>query len=53
MCALQREPWPFAGKVTADQVKLILGEKGNVWPDSILLDANEAGGVQDGSEVFY
>lgn len=32
-------PCPFTGKVTADQVKLVLGEKGNVWPASILPDA--------------
>lgn len=33
------EPCPFAGRVTADQIKLVLGEKGNVWPASILPDA--------------
>ncbi len=33
------EPCPFTGKVTADQVKLVLGERGNVWPLSILPDA--------------
>lgn len=26
------EPCPFAGRVTADEVKLVLGEKGNVYP---------------------
>jgi hypothetical protein len=33
------EPCPFTGKVTADQVKLVLGEKVNIWPLSILPDA--------------
>lgn len=29
------EPCPFAGKVTADQIKIVLGEVGDVWPGSI------------------
>lgn len=33
------EPCPFTGRVTADQVKLVLGERGNIWPLSILPDA--------------
>lgn len=35
------EPCPFTGKVTADQIKLILGQRGNIWPLSILPDAIE------------
>lgn len=33
------EPCPFTGRVTADQIKVVLGEKGNIWPASILPDA--------------
>ncbi len=29
------EPCPFAGVVTADQVKLALGELLDIWPESI------------------
>ena len=29
------KPCPFAGVVTADQVKLALGELLDIWPDSI------------------
>ena len=29
------EPCPFAGKVTADQVKIALGELLDIWPESI------------------
>ena len=29
------KPCPFAGKVTADQVKLALGEMLDIWPKSI------------------
>jgi hypothetical protein len=29
------QPCPFAGVVTADQVKLALGERLNIWPASI------------------
>lgn len=29
------EPCPFAGVVTADQVKIALGEHLDVWPESI------------------
>ena len=33
---LQLKPRPFAGKVTADQVKIVLGEVGDIWPVSII-----------------
>jgi hypothetical protein len=29
------KPCPYAGVVTADQVKLVLGEMLDIWPDSI------------------
>jgi hypothetical protein len=29
------EPCPFAGRVTSDQVKIALGEFGDIWPESI------------------
>lgn len=29
---LNVKPCPFAGKITADQITMILGEVGNVWP---------------------
>jgi hypothetical protein len=29
------EPCPFFGVLTADQVKMALGEHGDIWPDSI------------------
>ena len=32
------EPCPFAGVVTADQVKEVLGVIGDVWPIGILAD---------------
>jgi hypothetical protein len=32
------EPCPFAGKVTADQVKIALGELLDIWPASIADD---------------
>lgn len=28
-------PCPFEGKVTADQIKLALGEHGGIWPKRI------------------
>jgi hypothetical protein len=37
------EPCPFAGKVTADQVKIALGELLDIWPASIALDVALAG----------
>lgn len=33
------EPCAFAGRVTPDQVKLALGEFGDIWPESIREDA--------------
>jgi hypothetical protein len=33
------EPCPFAGKVTAEQVKIALGELLDIWPASIAVDA--------------
>jgi len=33
------EPSAFAGHVTADQVKLALGEHGDIWPKRIRADA--------------
>lgn len=38
------EPCPFAGHVTVDQVKHVLGETGDIWPLSIaalVIAANE------------
>jgi hypothetical protein len=35
------EPCPVEGRITEDQVKLALGEHGNVWPVAILSDALE------------
>ena len=29
------EPSPFTGAVTADEIKIALGEKANVWPEKI------------------
>lgn len=36
------EPCPFFGVVTADQVKIALGEHGDIWPDSIRADVEQA-----------
>jgi hypothetical protein len=33
------EPCPFHGRITTDQVKIVLGEVGNIWPRSIVDDA--------------
>jgi hypothetical protein len=33
------EPCPFFGVVTADQVKMALGEHGDIWPEAIRADA--------------
>ena len=33
------EPCPGSGKIEAYQVKMLLGERGNIWPASILPDA--------------
>jgi hypothetical protein len=35
-------PCPFHGCITADQVKIVLGEVGNIWPESIRNDADRA-----------
>ena len=40
--ALALDPCPFAGKVTADQVKIVLGNVANIWPASIAMDAAHA-----------
>lgn len=32
------KPCPFEGRITADQIKIALGELGDVWPASILPD---------------
>lgn len=32
------EPCPFTGTITRDQIVVALGEHGNIWPTSILLD---------------
>lgn len=32
---LKPEPCPFTGDVETDQIKLILGEVGGVWPERI------------------
>lgn len=29
------EPCPFYGYVTPDQIKMALGEHGNIWPTSV------------------
>jgi hypothetical protein len=36
------EPCLFHGRVTTDQVKIVLGEVGNIWPESIRHDADRA-----------
>jgi hypothetical protein len=36
------EPCPFRGRITTDQVKIVLGEVGNIWPESIRSDADRA-----------
>jgi hypothetical protein len=33
-------PCPVDGVITSDQVKIVLGEVGNIWPASIRTDAN-------------
>lgn len=35
-------PCPFHGYITADQVKMVLGEVGNIWPESIRGDVDRA-----------
>ncbi|WP_213285928.1 hypothetical protein [Bradyrhizobium sp. sGM-13] len=32
------EPCPFAGKITPDQIKIALGEAGDIWPAEIYGD---------------
>jgi len=36
------EPCPFHGCITSDQVKIVLGEVGDIWPESIRCDADRA-----------
>ena len=36
------EPCPFHGRITTDQIKIVLGEVGNIWPASIRCDADRA-----------
>jgi hypothetical protein len=36
------EPCPVHGDITADQVKIAIGEAGNIWPESIRGDADRA-----------
>lgn len=36
---LNMQPCPFAGVVTADQIKLALGLRGDIWPMAIRGDA--------------
>lgn len=31
-------PCPFHGRITTDQVKIVLGEVGDIWPASIKRD---------------
>ena len=38
------EPCPFAGKVTPDQIKVVLGNVANIWPASIAIDVAYAKG---------
>jgi pyrimidine deaminase RibD-like protein len=33
------EPCSFHGRITPDQIKIVLGEVGNIWPESIRCDA--------------
>lgn len=33
------EPCPFAGEVTADQIKIALADAADIWPVSIAADA--------------
>ena len=32
-------PCPFHGYITVDQVKIVLGDTGDIWPESIRGDA--------------
>jgi hypothetical protein len=36
------EPCPVHGRITTDQVKIVLGEVGNIWPETIRGDADHA-----------
>lgn len=36
------EPCAFAGRITADQIKLALGEHGDIWPECIWADAEHS-----------
>jgi hypothetical protein len=36
------EPCSVHGRITTDQVKIVLGEVGNIWPESIRCDADRA-----------
>ena len=35
------EPCPFAGVVTVDQIKIVLGEVADIWPAAIADDDDE------------
>ena len=32
------EPCPVHGRITTDQVKIVLGEVGNIWPAAVKRD---------------
>ena len=38
-------PDPIAGRVTEDQIKTVLGEIGDIWPESVRVDFLEDGGA--------
>ena len=35
---LNVKPCPFTGAVTENEIKIALGEAGDIWPESILID---------------
>jgi hypothetical protein len=36
------EPCPVRGVITADQIKIVLGERADIWPASIAADKEAA-----------
>lgn len=41
-------PCPMTGRVTENEIKIVLGEIGDVWPESIRADAGRAAIVDAG-----
>jgi hypothetical protein len=39
------EPCPFAGRITEDQIKTVLGEAGDIWPVEIRGDVASSSSV--------